>query len=331
MLNDKLMETKNSTIESINHLGKTKTPFIFLTDFLMENIQVIPLDKLNPKEYLFDFNGITNCKEIFVTKVEKSVIRNFTPISFAEYQRQFSAVHCEISYGNTYLINLTVETPIETDFGLKEIFLLSKAPYRLWMKDHFVCFSPETFIQIRDQKIYSFPMKGTIDDNIPNAASVILNDGKELSEHYTIVDLIRNDLNLVAKNVTVEQFRYIQSIKRQKGALLQVSSVVSGKLETHWNERLGDIICQLLPAGSISGAPKKKTVEIIQNIETHPRGFYTGVAGIYDGNSLDSCVLIRYIEERNRKYFYKSGGGITAQSEVQKEYDEIFQKIYVPI
>ena len=88
---------------------------------------------------------------------------------------------------------------------------------------------------------------------------------------------------------------------------------------------------ELLPAGSISGAPKQKTVEIIQEAESGPRGFYTGVFGYYDGKALDSGVMIRFIEKENDTFYYRSGGGITSKSDLESEYKELIQKIYVPI
>jgi para-aminobenzoate synthetase component 1 len=91
------------------------------------------------------------------------------------------------------------------------------------------------------------------------------------------------------------------------------------------------MLIRLLPAGSISGAPKRKTVEIIQEAEGEERGFYTGVAGLFDGRNLDSGVLIRYIEKVNGNLFYRSGGGITTQSVKEKEYQEVIDKVYVPI
>jgi len=87
----------------------------------------------------------------------------------------------------------------------------------------------------------------------------------------------------------------------------------------------------LLPAGSITGAPKNKTVEIIRSTETYERGFYTGVFGVFDGCNMDSAVMIRFIERTPEGYVYKSGGGITAFSKVEDEYNEILEKIYVPI
>jgi len=93
----------------------------------------------------------------------------------------------------------------------------------------------------------------------------------------------------------------------------------------------------MLPAGSISGTPKKKTVEIIKKVEGYDRGFYTGIFGITDEKTfLDSAVIIRYIEKPtsntpNSKFIYKSGGGITIDSNVKKEYEELIKKVYIPI
>ena len=110
-----------------------------------------------------------------------------------------------------------------------------------------------------------------------------------------------------------------------------MSSKISGELPENYNECIGDILIKLLPAGSISGAPKKKTLEIIDEAEQYKRGYYTGIVGIFDGQNLDSGVMIRYIEQTPEGMIYKSGGGITAQSNVDEEYQELIDKIYIPI
>jgi para-aminobenzoate synthetase component 1 len=142
------------------------------------------------------------------------------------------------------------------------------------------------------------------------------------------VDLIRNDLSTVASNVKVNRFRFYEELKTQDGILGQVSSEIEGKLTPNYKETIGDLIFKLLPAGSVSGAPKTKTQEIIAKAEQEHRGYYTGVAGYFDGQNLDSCVLIRYLQA---DYIYRSGGGITFQSDVKSEYQEILDKVYVPI
>ena len=110
-------------------------------------------------------------------------------------------------------------------------------------------------------------MKGTINATLPDAENQLLTNEKEQREHYTIVDLMRNDLSMVAKNIQVKKFRYIDRIKTQKGEILQTSSEIYGKLNENWQNQIGDILEKLLPAGSISGAPKEKTTQIIQQAE----------------------------------------------------------------
>ena len=90
-------------------------------------------------------------------------------------------------------------------------------------------------------------------------------------------------------------------------------------------------MAKLLPAGSISGTPKRKSVEIIEAIEGYERGFFTGVFGVYDGKSLDSAVMIRFLEKTDEGYVFKSGGGITLLSDAFQEYDELCDKVYVPV
>ena len=104
-----------------------------------------------------------------------------------------------------------------------------------------------------------------------------------------------------------------------------------GDLSSDYASRIGDIIIALLPAGSVSGAPKAKTLEIIREAEHEKRGYYTGVFGYFDGVNLDSGVMIRFIERSGEEFFYRSGGGVTTQSNAKAEYQEMIDKIYVPV
>ena len=174
-------------------------------------------------------------------------------------------------------------------------------------------------------------MKGTIDASVENAANVLKEDKKELAEHYTVVDLLRNDLSIVADNVQLEEFQRIDFIKTRQRDLYAMSSKISGELKPEFQGNIGDILQKLLPAGSILGAPKMKTLEIVLEAENYQRGFYTGVCGWFDGENLDSCVMIRFIEKENEKFYFKSGGGITHMSQLEDEYQEMKNKIYVPI
>lgn len=112
-----------------------------------------------------------------------------------------------------------------------------------------------------------------------------------------VVDLLRNDLSMVAKNVKVEKFRYITKIEAGEKKLLHVSSHISGNVGDDWHSKIGDILKSLLPAGSISGAPKKSTLEIIQLVEGYERGYFSGVFGVYDGEALNSAVMIRFVQK----------------------------------
>lgn len=315
--------------EKMNRWGKEKKPFFFLIDFLKKQPQVLSLDEIDPTEIRYKINKFRNYSSKTITK---DLAFSKKPLPLQEYQKSFDSIKEHLQRGDSFLTNLTCSILINTNYDLLDIFYTSKAPYKIWYKDQWVCYSPETFIEIKNGRIYSFPMKGTIDASLPNAKETILNNPKEKAEHYTIVDLIRNDLSQVATDVRVDKFRYLDKITTNKGLeILQVSSQISGKLPANYTSQLGTIFNKLLPAGSISGAPKDKTVDIILNTETHQRGFYTGVAGFFDGKKVESCVLIRFIEKTGQDLLYKAGGGITHQSQLKEEYQETLQKVYVPV
>lgn len=318
---------KFQSLSLMNRLGQSQTPFFFIIDFEMQNNIVFQLQTIDNNKLKFHFPAFFNSYQ-----QNRKIDFEFTykKIPFKKYQKSYEIVQKHIKAGNTYLCNLTASVELQTDLSLQQIFFLSNAKYKVLLDNEFVCFSPETFVQIKENKIFSYPMKGTIDAEIDNAEQIILANDKEIAEHYTIVDLIRNDLNIVSKNVSVEKFRYVDKIFTNNKTLLQVSSVISGILPQNYNKMLGDIIYSLLPAGSISGAPKKKTIEIINESENHNRGFYTGIAGYFDGKNLDSCVLIRFIEKKNGKFYYKAGGGITYLSSIDDEYNELHNKVYIP-
>ena len=309
--------------EKLNYYGEKKEPFFFIINYDKTQYEVIPLKDL-PKNIKYQ---ISQKKDYY--KHEHKLEKIYE--DFKIYKKKFDLLIDEIKKGNTYLSNLTSKTKIKTDLALAEIFDAANAKFKLLYKDKFVCFSPERFCEIKNNKIYTYPMKGTIDSNIKNAKEIIMADKKELAEHTMIVDLLRNDLSIVSKKVKVENFRYSENIKAGEKELIQISSKISGELEKNWEKRIGDIICSLLPAGSITGAPKRKTVEILEEIEQYQREYFTGIFGLYDGKSLDSAVMIRFIEKNSQnELIYKSGGGITSDSDVYKEYQEMCDKVYIP-
>lgn len=323
------MLENSAVFQKMNQYGQDRKPFLFIIDFECKRPVVVLLAEAAAKGFFFNFRGITN-EEQLIPDPFISLDFSKMPKSFEEYFHAWEIVMNGLKFGNSYLVNLTMATPIEINISLKAVFQRSIAPYRLLAGDDFVVFSPECFVRMEQNTISSFPMKGTIDATLPGAAEILINDPKELAEHNTIVDLIRNDLSMVSSGVKVNRFRYLDHITTNQRNLLQASSEISGHLPSDWRSRLGDILAILLPAGSISGAPKRKTVEIISAAEQEPRGFYTGVCGIFDGIKLDSAVMIRYIGNENGKFVYRSGGGITINSEARKEYQELIDKVYVP-
>ena len=318
------------TIQSMNTLGKNGVPFLFLLDFELKKPLVLRLDEVNAHEIMYKFSDIKNY-EIHPDPHPVPLVFEKFPMSFSDYEAAFDQVKKELQYGNSFLANLTFPTKINTNYSLSQLFYKSRARYKLFFKNRFIVFSPEIFVKINDGKISSFPMKGTIDAALPDAVERLLADKKEIAEHYTIVDLIRNDLGIVSEKVEVKRFRYVERIQTVDKSLYQTSSEIEGTLPDGYTEHLGDIILSLLPAGSISGAPKKKTVEIIQAAEGQKRGYYTGIMGLFDGQNLDSAVMIRYIEKKGDDLFFRSGCGITAQSYGLSEYREMIDKVYVPV
>lgn len=321
------MKKAEEVIRMMNQAGAEGSPFVFGLDFELCRGFFIP-NPLGQQKVLFDFQGFSNCQR--KTTAYSDYRFDKFPETQTEYARRFSIIHEGLLRGDSFLTNLTVQTPIETDLSPEEIFHRSHTLYKVYVPGAFVCFSPERFVKIEEGSISSNPMKGTIDARIPDAEKKILSDYKELSEHYTIVDLIRNDLSMVASQVRVERFRYIDRIETSNGPILEVSSEIKGDLPSDWKSRLGEIIRTLLPAGSISGAPKEATLRLIAKAEAALRGFYTGVSGYFDGRSLDSAVLIRFIDLESSPYVYRSGGGITVNSKMEDEYDEVVKKVYLP-
>lgn len=311
----------------MNELGSQGKSFAFVIDFDFE--KPLLFEEPDSAKLLWKTPRAAN----FIPEEiqEKTVEWEVQPIAFEIYQQAFDEVQDRIHNGDTYLLNLTMPSRVKTNLSPEEIVQKSQAPYKIWLKDQFVCFSPEIFVRIDDGIISSYPMKGTMDASICNAEQALLNDEKEVAEHHTIVDLIRNDLSMVASDVVVDRLMYLDRISTNHGELIQMSSQISGKLPENYADKLGTILDKLLPAGSICGAPKPKTVEIIRNAEHYERGYYTGIFGYFDGKNLDSCVLIRYLELAGDELIFKSGGGITFLSDCQTEYNELIQKVYVPI
>ncbi len=320
--------------EKMNSAALHSSPFLFAVDFEINN-GIFISDPLNSDELLFRVGNYSNIKHSEVVDDRayfhvEELLKIKEVLTEEEYKRKFLKVFAGLKRGDSYLTNLTCKTKVELNIAFEAIIQHSQTPYALCVPDYFVCFTPERFVRIENGVISCSPMKGTIDASLKNALATIMDDYKESCEHNTITDLIRNDIGIVSNRVWVERFRYAETISTDRGDIIQISSDIRGQLTDGYKNRMGDIIFTLLPAGSVSGAPKKSTLKIIAEAEGEKRGFYTGVFGYYDGEVLDSAVLIRFIEKRDGDYYYRSGGGVTVNSKQEEEYREMIQKIYLP-
>ena len=188
--------------------------------------------------------------------------------------------------------------------------------------------SPETLVKLNDNKLYTFPLAGTrprgkTEEEDLQLEKELLADEKELAEHNMLVDLGRNDIGRIAEIGSVRVDKYL-SIERFSH-VMHIGSTVTGDLR----EGLDSLsaIDSILPAGTLSGAPKIRACEIINELENNKRGIYGGAIGYVDlSGNIDTCISIRIAFARNNKVFIRSGAGIVADSVPEKEFEECLNK-----
>ncbi len=343
----------------MNRLGAARTPFFFAFDYDLDEPIIHPLSELPPEIRLVTPSVSVRAQPAVDRRPTGSGgaagegdrahggtaapvrITSVEPVAFARYRQGFETVQKAQRAGDSYLANLTFASRITIDGDLDSVFENAHAPYRLKVGERFVVFSPEPFVTISGSAISTFPMKGTRETapwrpGLAHAAKellaleALLADEKEAAEHATVVDLLRNDIGRVASEVRVPRYRYVDRLRFPERTLFAVSSAIEGTLDDEWRRRLGSIFEQMLPAGSITGAPKESTCRIIAEAELDPRGFYTGVFGVFDGMSVESAVMIRFIESSSDGYRFRSGGGITVYSDCEREYRELIDKVAIP-
>ena len=188
--------------------------------------------------------------------------------------------------------------------------------------------SPETLVKLENGVLHTFPLAGTRPrgktDKEDKALEVdLLSDEKELAEHNMLVDLGRNDLGKISKFGSVEVEK-LHSIERYSH-VMHIGSTVRGEIRGEFDAL--DAVGAVLPAGTLSGAPKIRACELIAELENNKRGIYGGAIGYIDftGN-LDTCIAIRIAYKKNGKVFIRSGAGIVADSVPEKEYRECINK-----
>ena len=189
--------------------------------------------------------------------------------------------------------------------------------------------SPETLIKLKDGKLSTFPLAGTrrrgeTDEEDAALEKDLLSDEKELSEHNMLVDLGRNDLGKISKIGSVYVEKYLSILRFSH--VMHIGSTVCGEI---LDGKTGlDAINAVMPAGTLSGAPKIRSMEIINNLENNKRGIYGGAVGYLDftGN-MDTCIAIRIAYKKNGKVFIRAGAGIVADSVPESEYQECENKM----
>lgn len=322
------MSIPESAVERFNAWGRARRPFVFAIPYdtslpcLAE-----PLDEEGGELY-YSLPGVQRLPKPEPWPSE--ILWEPEWPSLDAYRRAFDIVQHHLKRGDSYLTNLCMATPVRSNLSPDQIFSRARAPYRLLLPGRFACFSPELFVRMRGELIETCPMKGT--SPAEEGPEALLADEKEQREHATVVDLLRNDLALVGSEVRVERYRYAERLVTQRGALWATSSLIQARLPRNWQDELGTLLARLLPAGSVTGAPKLWTCRVIEKAETCSRGYYTGIFGVFDGEGLESAVSIRFVESQGPgRLLYRSGGGVTTLSDPVAEYEELCHKVYLPL
>lgn len=205
------------------------------------------------------------------------------------------------------------------------------SPYMVYMSidgDEIISTSPETLVKLQNGVLNTFPIAGSRprgktkkeDDAL---AEELISDEKELAEHNMLVDLGRNDIGRISKFNSVKVTEYQKILRYSK--IMHICSEVEGEIKDGLDAF--DAIESLLPAGTLSGAPKIRACEIIEELEKTPRGIYGGALGYIDFNgNLDTCIAIRMAVKKDNKVYIQSGAGIVADSVPENEYTETYNK-----
>ncbi|HEY0772506.1 MAG TPA: aminodeoxychorismate synthase component I [Nocardioidaceae bacterium] len=289
----------------------------------------------SPRQLIFDPEadaGVRRTASGNAREAQRAPGRPLNDTSREEYGDWFARVQQQLRLGNTYEVNLTYRETVASELDPVAAYLrlreVNPAPYAAYLQHEGVSVlssSPERFATIdRRRWVETKPIKGTTprgdtpeDDEAHREA--LRTDPRYRAENLMIVDLLRNDLSMVCKpgTVTVPVLMDVESYP----SVHQLVSTVRG----HLREGIGTVeaLRALFPAGSMTGAPKLRTMQVIADVETTPRGVYSGALGWISGDGrADLGVVIRTLVAHDGLYTYGTGGGITVRSDAQSEYDE---------
>lgn len=252
-----------------------------------------------------------------------------------EYCRMVEKAKHYIHEGDIFQVVLSNRLQAEAEGSLFDTYRVLRttnpSPYMFYFSSDDIEIagaSPETLVKLENEKLYTFPLAGTrprgnTEEEDLALEQELLADPKELSEHNMLVDLGRNDIGRISRfgTVNVEKYMSIQRFSH----VMHIGSTVSGRIRE--DKTALDAISAVLPAGTLSGAPKIRACEIINELENNKRGIYGGAIGYIDfTGKLDTCIAIRIAYKKNGKVFVRSGAGIVADSVPEKEYQECINK-----
>lgn len=266
----------------------------------------------------------------FDQKIKLEIVNSPDLVSYSD---KFSKVMSHLEMGDCYQFNLTC--PFEVQFNCSKFDLYKKFLSLTKLSEYAHCLyiseldymllsnSPECLCEVKEDYLYSKPIKGTLPDSC--GIEQILSDKKNMTELNIVTDLIRNDLSKIGKYFSeIEKKYHVFNVP----GLIHLCSILKVKIDTE-EINLLQILKAMFPGGSISGAPKKRVLNLINEIEKYQRGFYTGSTFLFYKDTLKASINIRtaQIEGPAQKLKYSAGGGITLLSECKSEYDEMYGKV----
>lgn len=256
--------------------------------------------------------------------------------TYEEYKHQFQKIQDYLRAGDCYQVNLSIKYETNT-FGdiwqfYKKFREINQSPFMSFMKfDHFELLSgsPEQFIQSDGYDVTTRPIKGTqsrglnIKEDIYKK-NLLINSKKDQAENLMIVDLLRNDLSKNCEKGSIKVKKLFEV--EQYPNVFHLVSTIKGKLKK--NSNIYQLLKDAYPGGSVTGAPKKRSMEIIDELERHSRDFYCGSTILFSFDlSLNSNIAIRSMVHKDHTLSVYSGGGLTINSNLEDEYSEISDKL----
>lgn len=285
---------------------------------------------------LLYFEAYKDYEEYIPRENSQANLNLLSDITFEEYKKALTAIKNEIAQGNTYEVNYTYDSIIKTDSDpltlYQTLLKRQKTPYNAFIQNSYetiLSFSPELFFEKEGDKILTKPMKGTVkrgssEKEDRENIEFLRNDIKNRAENVMIVDLLRNDLGRIAKTGTVKVPKLFE-IETHK-TLHQMTSTITAELKD--NTSLYDIFEAVFPCGSITGAPKISTMNIIDRLEKGKRNVYCGAIGFLTPDKHVFSVPIRILQKKSNEdcYRYRAGGAIVWDSDIKDEWDETITK-----